>query len=194
MAAPDGVVMGLDLGSRVAWAYGLPNGKPRSGAFDARERNRPMWEASNKLGDKLEYLFEVKDGKYRPRLLVFERPYIAGQKHAQVADLMVSMGAIVHFMCSRYAVECVEVSAPTVAKFCLDKGRWTKEEGGRAAKKLATQNWAQKMDLLTEDEVGDVDKADACMLWYYACHAVFKAPVKELFMFGEEPDDLYEEA
>ena len=25
MATPDGVVMGLDLGSRVAWAYGLPN-------------------------------------------------------------------------------------------------------------------------------------------------------------------------
>ena len=192
--AENDLVMGLDLGSRVAWALGHPNSRPRSGAFVARERNRPMWEGSNKLGDKLEHLFEVKGGVYRPRLLVFERPFIAGQKHAQVADLMVSMGAIVHFMCSRYAVECREAASSTISKFCMDKGTWAKEEGGRTSRKIAIQNWVQKMDLLDAEEVGDADKADACLIWYYACHGVFKAPVKELYFFGEEPDDAYEEA
>jgi Holliday junction resolvasome RuvABC endonuclease subunit len=184
-------VMGLDLGSRMAWAIGEPNTKPRTGADRLRLPNEIPHAATSRLQIRLMTLF---DSKHRPDVVVIERVWVQGQKHPDVAELMVGSKHIVVSTCNMYGISYCIADSSTVAKFCVGKGKWTKDEGGRAQKKLDIQNWAAKRELIDIEEVGDADKADAIALWFYGCHVAMKAPETKLFMFGEAPSDAYEEA
>ena len=184
-------VMGLDLGSRMAWAIGYANSRPRLGADRLRQPNEIVHSATSRL---LIRLFNLFDSKYRPGLVVIERVWVQGQKHPDVAELMVASKHIVVAACNFYGIRYCVVDSSTVAKFCVGKGRWTQAEGGRAAKKIAIQNFCAKRELIDLEEIDDSDKADAVALWFYGCHAVARIPEQTLMMFGEAPPDAYEEA
>ncbi len=185
------VVMGLDLGTRLAWAYGPANTRPRVGAERLRQPGQGNEVATGRLLIKLAELFR---SRHKPDLVVFEKPWVAGQNHADVADLFSGFKHVTAGICGAFGVECHYVAPASIAKFVLGKGMWKKAEGGRAQKKIAAQNWAQERQLLDHEDIDDADKADACMIWYYGCHHVLKEPEEDWTMYDGGLNVAYNKA
>jgi hypothetical protein len=174
-------VLALDCATRTGYAHGLAGQPPRSGAVRLKRPDEPVQVAWQNAGFFLRDMF-VMD---KPDLLVIEAPmHPAGQKSPDAVVLQWGVVAVVSFIAKAYDIRLEEVNAQTVSKHFTGKARWSAQEGGRKAKKLATVQRAKLLGYLPED-CADEDRADACAVFDFACARWARVQPAELRMFNE---------
>jgi hypothetical protein len=151
------VILALDTATRTGWAAGAAGDRPTFGT-----RNFVCRGGNGEVLTLFRHWLEVRCDEFRPRMVVFESPYIprpGAPMNALTLRRLFAMAVTVEAVCWERRIRCSETTALEIAKFFLGTGRHRRE-----AKKAATL----EMCRLHGFAVTDDNEADALALWCMA--------------------------
>lgn len=176
----NGTILALDLGVRLGFCLGSPEGGASATVSDAKILRTPHEPSNMGLATLLDWLNKliVKD---KPILVVKEKrlTFMGFERKKTSADTMdsqIKLHGIVEAMCGFHGVEFRDVARPTICKHFIGTGALKRKEG-----KLAVIQRARLLGYVPKSCIDD-DRCDAVALWDWA--AAHSADV--LHLFGEE--------
>jgi len=177
------LILGLDAATRTGFCLGRFGEKVRTGAVRLKQPDESVDVAWCNAGFFLRDMFVLE----RPDLIALEAPMPPGAiKSGDAVMLQWGVVAVITYMANLYEIRIEYLNAQKVSRHFTGKSRWSKEEGGRAAKKAAAIQRARLLGYMEPDAKADDDIADACACFDYAAAMWDRARPKEIRMFGEQ--------